>query len=85
MGESLTLKCPHCKGTGELHASDVHFGLLLRINRDAKGWTQERLAEAVGRSRAQIANLEGGRGDVPLQLVLKIADALEISAKDLVP
>jgi transcriptional regulator with XRE-family HTH domain len=79
------MKCPYCDGSGELKPEAVHFGTLLLIQRRAKGFTQEQLAEKVGRSRAQIANLESGRGDVPLKQVMRMAEALGISAKELVP
>ncbi len=79
------MKCPYCNGTGDISGPDAHFGVLLRAARAAKGWTQEELAGRIGRSRAQIANLEVGRGDIPLKMVLKCAEALGISAKELVP
>lgn len=79
------MKCPYCDGSGKLEGSSVHFGVLLTAARKAKGLTQLQLAEQVGRSRAQIANLEVGRGDIPLGQVIRIAEALGISAKDLVP
>lgn len=79
------MKCPRCKGTGEISLSGLTFGDLLLSHRTAKGWTQEQLSEAVGCTRSHIANLELGKSDVPLKTVQRIADALSVSAKDLIP
>lgn len=42
-----------------MHLTDI--GEQVREARKARGWTQDKLAEASGVSRAQIAGLEGGR------------------------
>ena len=47
--------------------------------------TQEQLSERVGVSRAQIANIEGGRSDVPVRTLQRIAQALGINAGALIP
>ncbi len=76
------MKCPHCNGTGEL---DATFGALVKSKREDAGRTQQSVADAAGMSRAQLANIETDRTDVPLRTLLRIADALGISAKELVP
>ena len=79
------MKCPRCKGTGDIALDGLTFGELLREHRTAKGWTQEQLSEAVGCTRSHIANLELSKSDVPLKTIQRIADAFGISAKDLIP
>lgn len=49
------------------------------------GLTQLDISNRAGISRAQIANMEAGRTDIPLKTLQRIAAALECSMKDLVP
>jgi transcriptional regulator with XRE-family HTH domain len=78
------MKCPRCGGTGEIPDELFHFGDLLRMQRDRAGMTQLELANLAGIGRAQIANLETGRGDPSLVTLRKLAKALGCSPKDLV-
>lgn len=76
------MKCPYCSGTGDLPAT---FGaLVLKARKDA-GMTQAELAPLVGVTRAHIANIETDRTDVPLTTLMKLAQALSVKPKDLVP
>jgi transcriptional regulator with XRE-family HTH domain len=51
----------------------------IREIREAKGWTQELLAERAGTRQATISDLETGRtGRVDLDLLERIATALEV-------
>lgn len=77
------MKCPHCDGTGVLDAPS--FGTLVIAARKASGMTQHELAAKSAISRGQLANIETDRTDVPLKTLQRIADALGISAKELVP
>lgn len=77
------MKCPHCNGSGELNAP--HFGDLVHAARRARNMTQQDVSTAAGISRAQVANMEAGRTDIPLKTLKRIADALGCSMKDLVP
>jgi transcriptional regulator with XRE-family HTH domain len=79
------MKCPYCSGTGDLPVEQVHVGSLIVAARKAKGMTQADLAASVGVSRAQIANIESGRSDFPMSRLRKMADALGVSLRDLVP
>jgi transcriptional regulator with XRE-family HTH domain len=76
------MKCPHCNGTGELAAT---FGALVKAARDNAGLTQQAVAERAGLSRPQLANIETDRTDVPLKTLQRIATALDVPAKDLIP
>lgn len=54
----------------------VIFGHRLRNFREDRGMTQEELAEAVGLSRASIANMEAGRQDPPVTMFWKLSRTL---------
>lgn len=79
------MKCPYCDGTGELVGSKTHIGVMILAARKAAGMTQNDLAERVGKSRPQIANIEGGRSDLPVSTLFKFAEALGVTPKDLMP
>lgn len=81
----LSVQCPHCEGTGRLAIERASIGDMIMAARKAKGMTQEQLAAKVGKSRPQIANIEGGRSDMPIKTLMLFAEALGVSAKDLVP
>jgi transcriptional regulator with XRE-family HTH domain len=77
------MKCPYCDGTGEIIHPEV--GALILVARQSKGMTQEQLAIGASLSRAQIANIELGKSDVPTRTLARIAQTLGVSMKDLVP
>ncbi len=56
--------------------------LRIRELREARGWSQEKLAYTAGVSLGTIQNAEGGRG-VRSQTLQKIADALGLQIGDL--
>ena len=60
------------------------FGIVLRIYRQEKGLTQEQLGEQVDVVRSFICSLENGDRQPSLQMVLKLAAALGVSARELV-
>lgn len=51
--------------------------------RKAKGYSQNELAEIVDISREHLAKLETAKRRISLKLLFKIADALEITEKEL--
>lgn len=69
------MKCPHCHGTGEMAAT---MGSLIKARRETLGRTQLSVAELSGISRAQLANIETDRTDVPTKTLLRIADAFQV-------
>lgn len=83
--KSATMDCPHCDGTGKIAVEAAHVGDMILAARKAKKWTQEMLASHVGLSRAQIANIEGGRSDVPMKTLSRFAEALGTTMRELVP
>lgn len=56
----------------------VKLGANIKLHRQTKGWTQERLAELIGSTPSYIGRLERGEQNVKLQTIEKIADALEV-------
>ncbi len=79
------ISCPHCEGTGQIELKGATVGDMILAARKAKKMRQEDLASGVGLSRAQIANIESGRSDVPLKTLARFADALGTTMRDLVP
>jgi len=66
MGET----CPYCKGTGLIEAT---LAVRLTALRQAKGVTQDEVAQGAGISRSQVANLERSRGDPSIPALIKLA------------
>jgi len=60
------------------------FGLILRQARQDKGLTQEKLAELGGLHRTYISLLERGQRTPTLDVLFRLAQALGVSASDLV-
>lgn len=60
-------------------------GLRIRERRDALGMTQATLAHDAGISRSSLANLERGRQQIPLHVVLALAEALNVELADILP
>lgn len=63
----------------------VRFGQRIRDLREAKGWSQEALAAAAGVHRTHVSLIENAKREVQLDTVEKLADALEVAARDLFP
>lgn len=81
----LSLKCPHCDGSGRLSLERTTVGDMILARRKMMKMTQEDLSQKVGRSRAQIANIEGGRSDMPIKTLALFAEALDCETRDLIP
>lgn len=63
-------------GHPQTRARAVHFGLTVRRRRKARGWTQDKLAEAAGWDRHSIVRIEGAKFSPSLHRLLQLADAL---------
>ena len=61
------------------------FGARLRQVRKQKGFSQESLALACGLDRTYIGGVERGERNISLVNIHKIAAAIGISAKDILP
>ena len=64
---------------------DYKFGRYLQKIRQSKSITQEELAEKIGTSQTWIAYIETGRNRPNLDMLEKIAKALGVKVKDLIP
>ena len=61
----------------------VSIGARVRHNRKQSGLSQEELAEQAETSRVYISNIERGECAPSLEMIIKIANALNVSADDL--
>jgi transcriptional regulator with XRE-family HTH domain len=59
------------------------LGQRIRNLRDAKGWSQERLAEAAYLDRSYLAGIERGLRNPSVRSLLKIAGALKVRIGEL--
>lgn len=57
-----------------------NLGNRIRSLRKSLGWTQDRLAKAVGISRASLANIEAGRQQVLVHHLFAVAEALNLES-----
>jgi transcriptional regulator with XRE-family HTH domain len=73
------------EGEGERPPIEELIGVIIREARLAREVTQEGLAEAIGRSRTTVVNIESGVQGVTLSALYDIAFALSISVFDLLP
>ncbi|MGV8856891.1 MAG: helix-turn-helix domain-containing protein [Devosia sp.] len=60
------------------------FGRNVRQARKEKGWTQEQLAFEAGVKRAYLSEVENGQRNVSLDVVERLAIALEVGADMLI-
>ena len=60
------------------------FGRRLKALREAREFTQETLAKRAKISRVYVAQLERGRQDPTLSVLLRLARALKVDVADLV-
>ncbi|MBX9920787.1 MAG: helix-turn-helix domain-containing protein [Mycolicibacterium frederiksbergense] len=67
----------------EVNPAVAAVGRRIAHCRRLRGWTQDKLAFAVGLSRPTIANFERGRHDLLLRSFLDMADALNVDPCDL--
>ena len=70
--------------TAAIEAFAVEFGARVRAQRSARGWTQERLAEAVGLHFTYVGSVERGERNVSLRNILRLAEALGVDPGSLV-
>ncbi len=59
------------------------LGLALRRLREARGWSQEQLAEHAGLNRSYVGEVERGAAIASIVTVEKLAAALDVSVADL--
>ncbi len=59
------------------------FGKRIQELRKQKGWSQDRLAEAIGRTRDAVSNMERGVNGTHIKIAYGIAEALGVPLADL--
>lgn len=69
----------------KISQKDYKLGRYLQKMRQSKNVTQEALAEKIGVSQTWIAYIETGRNKPNLKMLEKIAKALGVKVKDLIP
>jgi ribosome-binding protein aMBF1 (putative translation factor) len=69
--------------TGSVTALSESFGANVRAARRRKGWTQEDLSGKAGLAVVQISRIERGTREVRLTTIVRLLDALEVSADEL--
>jgi transcriptional regulator with XRE-family HTH domain len=61
----------------------ILFGQNVRYTREKKGWSQDRLSEETGLHRTYISGVERGVRNPTIEVVQKIAKALNANVPDL--
>lgn len=61
----------------------IGLGRRVRDLRNKRGWTQEQLAEAARLTRVSIVGVEGGKQNISMDVVLRLANSLGTSPEDL--
>lgn len=59
-----------------------HVGKRIKIIRQARGWQQANLAEAIGVSQSLLSNMEAGRCSVTLENLIKLHEVLDCPMRD---
>jgi transcriptional regulator with XRE-family HTH domain len=59
------------------------FGLRVRQLREARGWTQERLAADAGLDRSYVAGIETGLRNPSLMAIAKLSDGFNLTLAEL--
>lgn len=55
---------------------------MLKLMREARGLTQDELAQRVGLSQAHISRLEAGQSRYPAEHLVRLAEALALTAQE---
>lgn len=61
------------------------LGETIKLRRESQGLSQDRLAKMVGSSKSHIWRIETGRVGVGLDDLVRIAEALDIQVRELLP
>jgi transcriptional regulator with XRE-family HTH domain len=68
---------------GKRSAGDIAFGDAMRVEREARGYSQEAFAERVELATSEVEAIELGEGNVTYLLILRIARGLDMSPVEL--
>ena len=64
--------------------SDINFGPKLKKQRIIRGFSQAELSKTIGISPSYLNLIESGKRKIPLSLLIKAADKLDLSTIDLI-
>ena len=67
-----------------MHEFGERFGIVVRQLREARGWSQERLAGRAGLNRSYMGEIERAAVMPSLATAAKLAHALEVPLSDLI-
>ncbi len=59
------------------------LGNRIKALRSAKNYTQEQIAEQIGISRQKYARIENGNNSITLEMLIKIAEILDVTVGDI--
>jgi XRE family transcriptional regulator, regulator of sulfur utilization len=59
------------------------FGRIVRTHREARGWTQEELAERADMNASYLGFIERGDNVPTLTIIIQLAEGLELAPADL--
>ena len=65
------------------HPINKVFGMCVRLERTRRGLSQEDLGQGIGRDQAFVSEIEGAKRTVTLDVIGRIADALDVKPADL--
>jgi ribosome-binding protein aMBF1 (putative translation factor) len=79
--KAKALKNPKIKAEYKTLVPEYEVIKIIINQRIKRGWSQTKLAEAIGSRQPVISRLEKGNGNPSLQTLQKIAQALDLSLK----
>lgn len=71
------------KRTNTLEGLLLNLGSVVKSQREQLGITQEELARRAGLHRTYITDVEGGKRNITIESMLKLASALNVSIADI--
>lgn len=74
----------YCYNSG-MNEINSRFGAIVRKKRGKAGLTQEELASAIGLSRTAVTNVESGKQGTTIDMLYRMADAMNVEPADLLP
>jgi transcriptional regulator with XRE-family HTH domain len=69
-----------CREDVDMEAAIQRFGENVRQARHERGWTQEDLSAKCGLAVVQISRIERGKREIRLTTLIRLLDALDVSA-----
>lgn len=75
----------YVQSMSKLTQNDIQIGKRIRRLRKQRELTQEELAEKVGVSTTHVGLVETGKRRMSLKTLQKVANALKVKVKDLIP